>query len=607
MTPGPAVAPTIAPVVVARAGDRDETTNPYLLDAVTDLRRDVDRTRLLLPIKGHRAAERLRRRVLDQMDDHLLPRLRELSAPAVVVVAGSTGAGKSTLVNSLLGTEVSAAGVLRPTTKEPVLAHHSADAELLAAHPLLEIVDVKVHDAVPRGMTLIDAPDLDSLLASNRETAARLLDAADLWVFLTTAARYGDALPWDVLAQAAERGVSMAMVLNRVPRAAITTVRADLMRRLRERGMGTVPLFLIPDLGPHEGMLDPAMIAPIRRWLAMVAGPDRARSVILRTQRGTLRRLHPWIDQLADAVQAQVDARADLEKLVAEAVAAPAEKAAASCIAGCMVTGPVRASWTGAVARPGPLSGRWAARGKRAVRVQALSELAAELLGTVSVALAGDRRAGEAALERALAGTSLPGARAVPTHATRPEAATATTPPEAATATTPPEVAAAATPPEKATATDGALPATAVDGAPPEPGEDVGRRSVVHTPPTPEESAEAWMLAALHAVPDLTGSAGRRSGRTVEWVQRLGGDEAASTLLALAAAGLTGASAVLADLAGPRADAVVRRLREDLGARAAEQVRAAAGPAMDFLSSPDLADDAAAALRLRFAVLKRMR
>jgi len=296
MTPGPGATATSALRTGAGGAEPDRVVaGAPLLDAVADLRRDVDRTRLPLQLRGYRAAERLRRRLLDQLDDHLLPRLRELSAPAVVVVAGSTGAGKSTLVNSLLGQEVSAAGVLRPTTREPVLAHHPADGELLASHPLLDIVAVVSHDAVPRGLTLVDAPDLDSLITSNRETAQRLLEAADLWIFLTTAARYGDALPWDVLAQAAERGVSMAMVLNRVPPDAVSTVRADLMARQRERGLAAVPLFLITDLGPHQGLLEASAVAPIRRWLTMVAGPDRARSVILRTQRGTLRSLQPWV------------------------------------------------------------------------------------------------------------------------------------------------------------------------------------------------------------------------------------------------------------------------------------------------------------------------
>ncbi|KGM10571.1 dynamin family protein, partial [Cellulomonas carbonis] len=295
------------------AGTERSWVEATLLDAVQDLRRDVALTRFPLPVDGVEHAERRRRQLLDQLDDHLLPRLRELAAPAVVVVAGSTGAGKSTLVNSIVGAEVSAAGVLRPTTRRPVLVHHPADGDLLTEHPLREIVEVVVREEVPRGIALVDAPDLDSLLASNRSTAHRLLEAADLWVFVTTAARYGDAVPWQVLGEAATRGTSMAMVLNRVPADALVTVRTDLLDRLRSRGMGTVPLFLLPDLGPHQGLLEERSVAPVRRWLAMVAGSDRARSVIRRTQRGALRALRPWVTELARAVQDQVDARVDLQ------------------------------------------------------------------------------------------------------------------------------------------------------------------------------------------------------------------------------------------------------------------------------------------------------
>ena len=53
-----------------------------------------------------------------------MPRLRDIDAPVLAVVGGSTGAGKSTLVNSLVGVEVTRAGVLRPTTRSPVLVHH---------------------------------------------------------------------------------------------------------------------------------------------------------------------------------------------------------------------------------------------------------------------------------------------------------------------------------------------------------------------------------------------------------------------------------------------------------------------------------------------------
>src|SRR5687767_11874773 len=89
------------------------TVAASLLDTVRDLRRDLRRTRFPLEIPGARSARDERARLLDQLTDHLLPRLEQAATPAVVVAAGSTGAGKSTLVNSLVGSEVSVAGVLR--------------------------------------------------------------------------------------------------------------------------------------------------------------------------------------------------------------------------------------------------------------------------------------------------------------------------------------------------------------------------------------------------------------------------------------------------------------------------------------------------------------
>jgi hypothetical protein len=527
-----------------------------LLDAVADLRRDVAAVRLPFPVPSAAEAERTRRRLLDQLDDHLLPRLRELSAPAVVVVAGSTGAGKSTLVNTLLGEEVSPAGVLRPTTREPVLVHHPADAELLDGHPLLASLRVVAHEAVPRGLALVDAPDLDSLLEANRASAHRLLEAADLWLFLTTAARYGDALPWDVLVRAAERGTSLAMVLNRVPDDALATVRADLMGRLRDRGLAAVPLFLVRDLGPHQGPLGEDAVAPIRRWLTMVAGADRARSVILRTQRGALKALQPWVTRLAEAVEAQVEVRVSLERAVADAVAEPAERAARSVAAGGVAAGPVRARWAALVGRGGVLTGRLTARRGRDARARALAEVADELRSSVAVALGNARRHGEQAVAEALRAARAPGAAVV-----------------------------------------AALVGDAAEDRP-EPGPP--------RTPSPEDAARAWLRAATDAVARL-GEGDKQQARAVARLVRGVGAEGAGTLAALAAAGLGGAAALLARAVGRSAvEAVASRLADELGEAAAAQARAGAEPALAFLAG-SVRDDAASALHLRLAVLKGLR
>src|SRR6478609_6459550 len=125
-----------------------------------------------------------RTRVLDQLEDYLLPRLRDPGAPVLVVVGGSTGAGKSTVVNSLVGAEVSAPGVLRPTTRWPVLVHHPIDARWFSTDRVLPSL-ARVSDgeagsglrlvaaeALPVGLALLDAPDVDSVEEANRVLAA---------------------------------------------------------------------------------------------------------------------------------------------------------------------------------------------------------------------------------------------------------------------------------------------------------------------------------------------------------------------------------------------------------------------------------------------------
>src|SRR3712207_7304862 len=57
------------------------------------------------------------------------PRLRQMDAPLLMVVGGSTGAGRSTLVNSLVGAPVSASGVLRPTTRAPRSEEHTSELQ----------------------------------------------------------------------------------------------------------------------------------------------------------------------------------------------------------------------------------------------------------------------------------------------------------------------------------------------------------------------------------------------------------------------------------------------------------------------------------------------
>ncbi|WP_404374389.1 ABC transporter [Kytococcus sedentarius] len=301
-----------------------ERVDPELLDAVTDLRGAVAAARF--PLEAPRAAEARDQRgqLLRQLDDYALPRLKALDAPLLCVVGGSTGAGKSTLVNSLLGGVVTRSGVLRPTTRASVLIHHPSDAGWFTTDRVLpELVRVTggegddadagavrlVESRTLRpGLALLDAPDIDSVVQANRDLARQLLGAADLWVFVTTAARYADAVPWQMLLQAAERGTSVALVLDRVPEGAMEEVRTDFSAMLREQGLGDAPVFSVPESHlTEDGLLPSEEVRALRGWLYSLADDADARqAVIRRTLAGTLASLQRRSLQVAEGVDAQV-------------------------------------------------------------------------------------------------------------------------------------------------------------------------------------------------------------------------------------------------------------------------------------------------------------
>jgi energy-coupling factor transporter ATP-binding protein EcfA2 len=540
-----------------------------LLDAIEDLLRDVRATEFPLELPGVAADRASRTRLVDQLADHLVPRLRRLSAPAVVVVAGSTGAGKSTLVNSLVGAEVSAAGVLRPTTRRPVLVHHPEDAELVREHPVTDAVDVVPSDQVPRGIALMDAPDLDSVESDNRRSAGRLLEAADLWLFVTTAARYGDALPWRVLGGATERGASVAMVLNRVDPDSLPTVRGDLLDRLRRHGMQGSPLFVVPDVGPHAGLLERGHVAPITRWLTMLAGPDRARTVVARTLRGSLAALRPWVDDLAEAVERQAGAATAVRAALDAAATDPAEDARRTVGRGTVAQGSAQARWAELTAPGAPLadvvrgSGR-VDRSRRSGRDRAAAvlPLVQDLVSSAASTLAAVGAAAERALRDALV-AGPPGG---------PSAAEQWSPADRA-ADRPREVERAAR--------------EWVAGA-----VDVLHEVASGPVPVPQDADRAARRAAARAT------------RRAEAGRRALGDEGLAALALAAAAGLEAAERLLVDLLGDRGATAATVLRDRLAEHAAAQVRRERDAAVAVLDRPALAPDAASTLRLRLAVIK---
>ncbi len=328
--------------------------------ALVALRDALTVVRLPLELPGSAEQRISAADLVKQLDDYVLPRLATIDAPLLAVVGGSTGAGKSTLVNSLVGRRVSAPGVIRPTTRAPVLVHHAADAHWFTGSRVLpglarstgattdtRSLQLVADNGIPPGLAILDAPDIDSVVADNRKLAAQLLAAADLWLFVTSAARYADAVPWDFLLSAADRSAAVAVVLDRIPPRAMTEVPAHLGRLMADRGLGGSPLFAVPETDVDtEGLLPVAAIQPIRAWLARLAADQASRAAVVhQTLDGAIAaivRRGPDVAVAVDEQRATLDRlRADADQSYAEAV----RTVAVQTEDGTLLRGEVLARW----------------------------------------------------------------------------------------------------------------------------------------------------------------------------------------------------------------------------------------------------------------------
>jgi hypothetical protein len=340
--------------------DRSGHGAAQMLATLTALREALRRAGLPLEIPGVEENRAVRAEMIDQLEDYVLPRLVEIDAPLLTVVGGSTGAGKSTLVNSLVGERVSEPGVLRPTTRSPVLVHHPDDAQWFDKQRILPELErttratsdpgalqLVASTAIPQGLALLDAPDIDSVEERNRSLAAQLLAAADLWLFVTSAARYADQVPWGFLKQAAERSAAVAIVLDRTSADAIPEVSSHLARMLTERGLKDSPLFTVAEAPLDEnGLLAASSVSDIRSWLEELGADVEARNGVVRqTLDGAVRSIARRTHELADACLAQADMQSRLKRDVDVSYDQALEDIDKGSADGTLLRGEVLARW----------------------------------------------------------------------------------------------------------------------------------------------------------------------------------------------------------------------------------------------------------------------
>jgi GTPase SAR1 family protein len=253
------------------------------------------------------------RQLRDHVRAYVLPRVQALESPLLVVLVGPTGAGKSTLMNTLARATVSPTGVLRPTTREAVLLATDFDAATLRRGALAGIGAGQMVRAsattASDGLAIVDAPDLDSVERANRVIADKLVEAADLGIFVTSAIRYADRVPFDVVQRIAARGLPVLIVVNRMPadESDRRVVLEDLRRVLKDTALRGIDDAKVEIVGVAEGQLDPSgeRLEPeaaadiLRRVDELAKDRERRLALARRALEGALAGLGPLLSSVA--------------------------------------------------------------------------------------------------------------------------------------------------------------------------------------------------------------------------------------------------------------------------------------------------------------------
>lgn len=255
-----------------------------------------------LPGPRRNRCERSRSELVRSIREYLLPRLLDPDAPVVAVIVGPTGSGKSVMLNSLAAELASTPGALRPTTRAPVVwtsrrnlrRYESGFLAGFAGRGDLKIVAGS--DPLTEQLTLIDAPDFESVYPDSRQVGEEVLAVADLCIFVASALRYADAAAWEFLQQVRQRGLPILFVLNRLgpdPEER-KLILEDFAALLKDRDLLLeADPSLIFDVSeqvvyPRRGGLHAEAVVGIRQELALISDPDLRRQVVRQSTEGAV-------------------------------------------------------------------------------------------------------------------------------------------------------------------------------------------------------------------------------------------------------------------------------------------------------------------------------
>lgn len=188
-------------------------------------------------------------------------RLRLSAEHTVVALAGATGSGKSSTFNALADLDLAAVGVRRPTTSWATACVWGQQG----AGELLEWLGIPLRHQTSRdsmldtgrgtpdrelqGLVLLDLPDHDSTELGHHLEVDRLVELADLMVWVLDPQKYADAAIHDrFLRPLQEHRDVMLVVMNHIDEVAPErreSLLSDVRRLLVADGLGSVPLIAV--------------------------------------------------------------------------------------------------------------------------------------------------------------------------------------------------------------------------------------------------------------------------------------------------------------------------------------------------------------------------
>lgn len=187
--------------------------------------------------------DRLGRADLAQTAEALLAHVAE---PFLFVVVGEVKTGKSSLINTLLGAEVTDVAP-DPCTDRIRILEYGTDASEVDVSPLL--TRAAVDNPLLAGLAIVDTPGVDSIIDRHQEITEQFIPQADLVLFVFSALNPYSRAAWtffDLAADTWKRNVAFALTLADLASPEQLAINTARLRELAAgRGLADPPVFVL--------------------------------------------------------------------------------------------------------------------------------------------------------------------------------------------------------------------------------------------------------------------------------------------------------------------------------------------------------------------------